>query len=68
MTDLSVLGDSMLAYKVWLTTESRYEWSGGTAPGDGFTNVVFAGPLDPATAIGGRDVNRDLWIDTSVPS
>jgi len=57
---LEDLGDSLLAYKIW--DGDSYEWS-GVAPTDGFTNVLFTGPDDPATSPGGRDVEGDVWIE-----
>jgi hypothetical protein len=62
--DLSELGNSVIVYKIW--DGDSYEWSGGVAPTNGFTNIMFQGPQDPIVAPGGRDIQNDIWIDTAV--
>lgn len=61
--DLTDLASSMLAYKTW--NGSAYVWSGSGQPDTAaFTNILFAGPSDPASASGGRDVAGDIWVNT----
>jgi len=67
VSDLSALGDSMLAIKRWDTGSETYVWS-GTPATDGFSNIMFVGPQDPAVAAGGRNINGDIWVDTGVPA
>jgi hypothetical protein len=62
--DLSELGNSMVASKDW--DGDSYEFSGGVTPTNGFTKIIFTGPQDPHVAPGGRNVNGDWWVDTSV--
>lgn len=57
------LAGAFLAYKTW--DGSEYVWPNGGEPDPAaYVNILFAGPDDPATATGGRDVAADIWVDT----
>ncbi len=71
--DLRVIMPTIPSQLVWMDYDDvaeRYEWQGGEAPNDGWVNIGFKGPENPATAntvIGTRgNVLGDLWIYTGI--
>lgn len=43
----------------------QYVWKGGKAP-ENFSVIFFIGSDDPATTVGGRDSDDDVWLGYTV--